>query len=981
MSDHDELPDEYSEEELEDVIDSEEEEDEELEDDHHRRPKKRNRNTFLLDEAEVDDDDEEEEEEEEFGESGFVNEDLPDDEEIGYKGASRHQQLDRRRFRDEEINAEELAAQLRERYSRDDYASGGRRGNIEHVTERMKLPDVKGPKLWMIKCKPGKEWDVVNHIIKKCLTGRFDVLSAFARDSLKGYVYIEARQPAAAQKYIYIGTGRSNGRCVEVSKKETQLKPRSWVRIRRGKYLNDLAQVLEISESDEQAGMDDSAKRKVKSRPPQRLFNPEIDNGMKDILPGRGNTFVHGADTYRDGFLEKRVKLSALIVDDVNATLEEISKFAANDQEDEDGVLGTTADIVIYAGNGVRLPLDTLSKRFQQGDHVKVINGRYKDETGLIVKVAESIINVFSKDLREAGDVTTAQTTVSPFDLHDYVEFLNNQDVGIVVKVGNESLAILREDGQVGSVKPHQVTKPKRDLRRAVASDADGNVVRVGDKVKEVGSSSREVTKNSGVFIVRGQQVRSMANTGARQALANDKFARPAPPIDRGHGRYNQRNDRLIGQTVVITQGKDKGLLGIVKECTSTGARVELHSNARVVAIDKAKLHVKTSTGGTIPALEFSPNMPGTSVAPSYTSAITSGSNRPGSGYSGMGAQTPFISSGGGRTPNPYGSAGSSGSRTPAWDAGNRTPAWNAGNRTPAWNSGNQTPAWSGGGGGSSTSSTSNSTSDHWGSSSHTTANGSDGWGSVNANSSGHDGWGSTVATPNSSDQWGTPNTSSHGTSGSSTANRGWEDSSSSTFPSTPGPMTPAPATPGSTTQTPRFPSTPGPHTPATQAAYLESGDDRTSGTNGGVSGADRRGQDYGGMGDGEYDTENDVYNTAWPLEGIWVKIIPKHRVTGQPWLNGNEGEEATILQVHANGNSTIRLLASQQVIPQVPRDYLARVTPERKDTVAFLTGRHRGNTGVLMGVDNTDCYVQGSNDVEYKFCKLAMLAKYTAPA
>ncbi|RKP25900.1 hypothetical protein SYNPS1DRAFT_28384 [Syncephalis pseudoplumigaleata] len=555
--------------------------------------------------------------------------------------------------------------------------------------------------------------------------------------------------------------------------------------------------------------------------------------------------------------------------------------------------------------------------------------------------------------------------------------------------MGAESLAILREDGQVGSVKPHQVAKPKRDLRRAVASDADGNVVRVGDKVKEVGASSREgvilyihrgslfvrsreVTKNSGVFIVRGQQVRSMANTGARQVLANEKFARPAPPIDRGHGRYNQRNDRLVGQTVVITQGKDKGLLGIVKECTSTGARVELHSNARVVAVDKAKLHVKTSTGGTIPALEFSPNMPGTSIAPSYTSAIVSGS-RPGSGYGSMGAQTPFISSGG-RTPNPYASGGS-GSRTPAWDAGNRTPAWNPGNRTPAWNAGNRTPAWSGsGGGGGGSSST---TSDNWGAPSHSTSNGSDGWGSVNASSTGHDGWGSTAATPSGSDPWGMPSSSSSG----SASNKGWE--SSSNFPSTPGPMTPAPATPGSTTQTPRFPSTPGPHTPATQAVYMEAGDDRAAGAGG-------DGHQYEGGGQwtapnvvvgGGGGVENDIYHTAWPLEGIWVKIIPKHRVNGQPWLHGNEGEEAIITQVHANGNCTIRLLGSQQTIPQVPRDYLAPVTPERKDTVAFLTGKHRGNTGVLMGVDNMDCYVQGSNAVEYNFCKLAMLAKYTTPA
>jgi hypothetical protein len=66
--------------------------------------------------------------------------------------------------------------------------------------------------------------------------------------------------------------------------------------------------------------------------------------------------------------------------------------------------------------------------------------------------------------------------------------------------------------------------------------------------------------------------------------------------------------------------------------------------------------------------------------------------------------------------------------------------------------------------------------------------------------------------------------------------------------------MTPAPATPGSTTQTPRFPSTPGPHTPTNQAVYLESDDDRVSGT-GDVHGSDHRGRDYDSMEDGQYDT------------------------------------------------------------------------------------------------------------------------------
>jgi hypothetical protein len=71
-----------------------------------------------------------------------------------------------------------------------------------------------------------------------------------------------------------------------------------------------------------------------------------------------------------------------------------------------------------------------------------------------------------------------------------------------------------------------------------------------------------------------------------------DPFARPAPLRGFG-GRGGNRNDKLVGQTVVITQGRDKGLLGIVKESYDTTARVELHTNARIVTVSKDKLHVK----------------------------------------------------------------------------------------------------------------------------------------------------------------------------------------------------------------------------------------------------------------------------------------------------------------------------------------------------------------------------------------------------
>lgn len=81
----------------------------------------------------------------------------------------------------------------------------------------------------------------------------------------------------------------------------------------------------------------------------------------------------------------------------------------------------------------VKLPPRQLRKKFTEGDHVKVINGRFKDETGLIVSVKENLVTmlsdlslkevtVFAKDLREAAEVTLGQTMIGNYELHDLVQ-------------------------------------------------------------------------------------------------------------------------------------------------------------------------------------------------------------------------------------------------------------------------------------------------------------------------------------------------------------------------------------------------------------------------------------------------------------------------------------------------------------------------------------------------------------------------------
>jgi len=70
--------------------------------------------------------------------------------EKSYLDERSHRQLDRSRQYQDEMDAEELAEQLKQRYASQ---SHGFRGNVDHVPQNLLMPDVKDPKLWCIRCK------------------------------------------------------------------------------------------------------------------------------------------------------------------------------------------------------------------------------------------------------------------------------------------------------------------------------------------------------------------------------------------------------------------------------------------------------------------------------------------------------------------------------------------------------------------------------------------------------------------------------------------------------------------------------------------------------------------------------------------------------------------------------------------------------------------------------------------------------------
>ncbi|KAJ1030765.1 hypothetical protein NDA18_002001 [Ustilago nuda] len=588
------------EEDQEDEEDDEDDEDDDDEDDDEeegarggrRRAKKQRRNRFLDVEAEVDDDEEDldEEEEELAREDGFIEEDIPDDtEDVQRRAAQDNQRLDRFRRQEEDTNAEALAEELRQRYGRS--ARYAAQSDYAEVPQRLLMPSVEDPSLWGVPCKPGRERDIVMTLVRKAMAENFTsspmrIISAFCRDTIPGRIYVEARRAddvvkacnglagvyARQTTSLHLIPISEMADLLKLQKVQNEIQVGGWVRIKRGKYAGDLAQVLDVSENGEEVGLKmipridlnpkdsglytDSLGRKRKKgagssattvafRPPQRFFYPEeVQKAYpKDTPTKRGSQWVFQNDSYRDGYLEKDVRVTGIITENVNPTLDEITKFAGESSVEDGMKLGAVdlsliADaskkatealiqpkdqVEIFEGEQagvygtvkainnevitiqlehedlmdqiVEVPARSVRKRFKPGDHIKVMSGKHADETGLVVKVEGNVttflsdlsmqeVSVFSKDIRQAAEVGSGVNVISGYELHNLVQ-LDAQTVGIIFNIERESFKVLDQTGQVVTVKPHQIST-KKDTSRAFALDHDGNEVRAGDMVKEV---------------------------------------------------------------------------------------------------------------------------------------------------------------------------------------------------------------------------------------------------------------------------------------------------------------------------------------------------------------------------------------------------------------------------------------------------------------------------------------------------------------
>lgn len=499
--------------------DDEEEEDEDDEDAVASRPHKRRRrggmNAFLDMEAEVDDDDDEVEADEDDLGPDFIEPNHPDDDlpPEADQDDARHRELDRQRQLETSIDLEKQAAAYRERYGRRTTAAMGQ-GSF--VPQNLLMPDVQDPSIWGVRCKQGKEREIVAKICKKMLESRgrnvIKILSVFQRGDGEGpmaaYIFVEAVKKSDVDEALN-GVAdvypRSKMNLVPIkempdllrTRKDKQLSPGEYVRVKRGLYGGDLAVVDEIetnglevtlrlvprldyglSEDFTKPGTGDAKRKRPntfaavgapKERPPQRLFNEVEAKKRHDRLLTTTTTlsrksYVYNKETYENGFLIKSYRLQHISTVDVNPKLEEITKLT---EAGDDG--SETLDLEKLAHS---LRTATAEGSYMPGDEVEVYEG---EQRGIIGKTEAVKGNIVSIEVTE-GELMGQLVEVPVKGLRkrfregDNVKIIGGSkyrdEVGMVLRIKDDKVTVLTNNTN------EEITVFSKDLREA--TDAGG---------------------------------------------------------------------------------------------------------------------------------------------------------------------------------------------------------------------------------------------------------------------------------------------------------------------------------------------------------------------------------------------------------------------------------------------------------------------------------------------------------------------------
>lgn len=402
------------------------------------------------------------------------------------------------------MDAEKQAEILRQRYGNRRPARGF--GDSAVVPKRLLLPSVDDPSIWGVRCKEGKEREVVFSIQKRIeerigTKEELAITAAFERGGpnsvMKGLIYVEARRSTdviSALENMLNVYPRSKMVLVEIKDMPELLRvvktpipePGAWVRLKKPpKYSGDLAQVLDVTESGLEArvrflprldyGVRDDLvggkKKGVPSRPPPKPFSEaEAKKHNPRLVQGSASagTWTYMGEEFEQGFLVKDIKIGALQTVDVNPVLAEVEPFAAGT---EDG----TANLDLKALSASLKDGDT-RVTYLPGDVIEVYAGEQKGVVGTATNVQGDIVTMSVTEGDLAGQTIEVPTKGlrKRFKIGDHVKVIGaskfRDEVGTVVKISEDLVTLLTDHTNT------EVTVFSKDLREASDMGGQGSL-------------------------------------------------------------------------------------------------------------------------------------------------------------------------------------------------------------------------------------------------------------------------------------------------------------------------------------------------------------------------------------------------------------------------------------------------------------------------------------------------------------------------
>ncbi|XP_010032136.2 protein RNA-directed DNA methylation 3 isoform X1 [Eucalyptus grandis] len=309
------------------------------------------------------------------------------------------------------------------------------------------MPSVKDPVVWKVKCTVGRERNSAFCLMQKyvdlmSLGNKIQIISAFAIDHVKGYIYIEADRQSdvieSCRGLCSIYTSRiapvprnEVSHLLSLRSNRSEVSVDTWARVKNGKYKGDLAKIVAVNNERRRAtvklipridlqamaekfGGGASIKRTAVPAPklissseleefrPMMQFRRDRDTGKHfEVLDGL---------MFKDGYLYKRMSLEALSFWSVMPTEEELLKFQPS-ENNESG------------------DLEWLSQIYGEKKKKRTIEC---DKGG------------------EKGDGSSSSNSAKKYELYELVS-LGGKDFGLIVGFDKDDSYKILQEGSEGS--------------------------------------------------------------------------------------------------------------------------------------------------------------------------------------------------------------------------------------------------------------------------------------------------------------------------------------------------------------------------------------------------------------------------------------------------------------------------------------------------------------------------------------------------